>query len=52
MDVEAATHKRDPIFGFTYDQKPLPDEKRRHIPLQGQKVRTVLVVNLICVHLF
>jgi hypothetical protein len=39
MDFEGTTHKQDPTFRFTYDQKPAPDEKRRHIPLQGQQVR-------------
>jgi hypothetical protein len=38
MDVEAATHKRDQNFGFTYDQYKGPADKRRHIPLGGQKV--------------
>ena len=38
MDVEAATHKRDQNFGFTYDQYQAPGDKRRHIALGGQKV--------------
>eukprot|EP00978_Attheya_sp_CCMP212_P022336 scaffold66576_cov27-Attheya_sp.AAC.1 len=37
MDIEAATHKRDPNCGFTYDKKKPPEDKRQHIPLQGQK---------------
>jgi hypothetical protein len=38
MDIEAATHKRDQNFGFTYDQYKAPTDIRRHIPLAGHKV--------------
>eukprot|EP00978_Attheya_sp_CCMP212_P044193 scaffold303791_cov102-Attheya_sp.AAC.1 len=37
MDIEAATHKRDQNFGFTYDQYKAPTDIRRHIPLAGHK---------------
>jgi hypothetical protein len=38
MDIEAGTHMRDSSFPFTFDQKPLKNEVRRHIDHKGQKV--------------
>ena len=38
MDIEAATHKRDQNFGFTYDQWKKPEDTRRHVSLGGHKV--------------
>eukprot|EP00978_Attheya_sp_CCMP212_P005713 scaffold12814_cov54-Attheya_sp.AAC.1 len=37
MEIEAATHKRDLSFGFTFDQKRMKKDCRRHILLYGEK---------------
>eukprot|EP00978_Attheya_sp_CCMP212_P003750 scaffold7952_cov49-Attheya_sp.AAC.1 len=35
MEIEAANHKRDLSFGFTFDQKQMKKDRRRHILLYG-----------------
>jgi hypothetical protein len=44
MEIEAATHKRDLSFGFTFDQKRMKKDRRRHIPLFGEKVSAYYVL--------
>jgi hypothetical protein len=53
MEIEAATHKRDPNFGFTFDQKKAKKDQRRHIPQFGEKVRTLyFIFSMECMHIF
>jgi hypothetical protein len=49
MEIEAATHKRDLSFGFTFDQKRMKKDRRRHIPLFGEKVSAYYVLLVIII---